>query len=163
MLQSTVRLVEARAHEGEVRLVNAADPCRVRIRCDETSLKQVLINLMANSVKFTPPGGRVTVSVASDDDGGLTVKVSDTGIGIPEDQIEKILVPFVQVESAFARKHAGTGLGLPLAKALVELHDGILTIESELGIGTTVSIWLPPERVLSDEKTAAEDSSTAAA
>ncbi len=118
------------------------------IRADERKIKQILLNLLSNAVKFTPPGGRVRISAAVDAAGGMTFAVADTGIGIAPHQIERVLEPFAQVQNIMTRAHAGTGLGLPLCKALVELHGGVLTLESEVGSGTTVTIVLPKERVL---------------
>jgi signal transduction histidine kinase len=148
LVRSAIRIVQPRATEGGVRLVNEVTEPAGRLQCDETALKQVLINLAANSVKFTPEDGQITVRTAAGPNGEFTLTVKDTGIGIPPEAIEKVLVPFVQVESALARKHAGTGLGLPLAKALVELHGGTIAIESELGAGTTVTVTLPASRVV---------------
>jgi signal transduction histidine kinase len=110
-------------------------------------MRQVLINILANAVKFTPPGGRVRLAMTRTDR-GLLIQVSDTGIGIPADKIEMAMEPFSQVEAGASRTYQGTGLGLPLAKRLVELHGGTLTLESKVNIGTEVSILLPPARVL---------------
>lgn len=110
-------------------------------------MKQVLINLLSNAVKFTQAGGRVIVA-ADADESGVRFIVRDTGIGMRPEDIPKALSPFGQIDSALARQYAGTGLGLPLAKELVELHGGHLRIDSELGRGTTVTITLPPERTV---------------
>jgi two-component system cell cycle sensor histidine kinase PleC len=118
------------------------------IRADERKIMQILLNLLSNAVKFTPQGGRVRISAAVDAAGGVTFAVADTGIGIAPHQIEHVLKPFAQVENIMTRAHAGTGLGLPLCKALVELHGGTLTLASEVGRGTTVTVALPKERVL---------------
>ena len=122
---------------------------------DERKIVQILVNLLSNAFKFTPAGGRITLSAASTEDGGITVTVRDTGIGIAPEDLETVLSPFGQVESAFSRKHHGTGLGLPLAKSLAELHGGALTIESRLHEGTAVSIYLPPHRVVAKARRAA--------
>ena len=118
------------------------------IRADERKIMQILLNLLSNAVKFTPRGGRVRISAAVDAAGGVTFAVADTGIGIAPHQIEHVLKPFAQVENIMTRTHAGTGLGLPLCKALVEMHGGTLTLASEIGSGTTVTVVLPKERVL---------------
>ncbi len=115
---------------------------------DERKIKQVLINLLSNAIKFTPEGGAITVSASVQPDGSLAIAVADTGIGIAKEHIEIVLAPFGQVDSALSRKHAGTGLGLPLTKSLIELHGGRMVVESELGKGTTVTIVLPPERII---------------
>jgi PAS domain S-box-containing protein len=109
---------------------------------------QIFLNLLSNAFKFTPSGGSVTLQAAVERDGGLTMIVRDTGIGIAAEDLESVLAPFGQVESAFSRQHHGTGLGLPLAKALAELHGGTLAIESAVGVGTTVTVSLPSSRVL---------------
>jgi signal transduction histidine kinase len=120
---------------------------RIKFRADERRVRQILLNLLSNAVKFTPEGGEVTIT-ASSKAGGLTIAVKDTGIGIAEHDIPRALERFGQIDSAMGRKHTGTGLGLPLAKELTELHGGTLTIESELGTGTTVTVTFPPARVI---------------
>jgi signal transduction histidine kinase len=117
------------------------------IRGDALRLRQVLINLVSNAVKFTE-AGHVTVSVACDAAQGFRFTVADTGIGMSPVEIKKALEPFGQVEHAITKKYEGTGLGLPLAQRLVELHGGHLVIDSVKGVGTTVSVHLPLERVV---------------
>jgi len=114
---------------------------------DERKFKQIVINLLTNAVKFTPPGGKVGLQAFVDDGGGLTVKVFDTGIGIAAEDIGKAMAPFEQVDSTLGRKYDGTGLGLPLTKAFAELHDGSLELTSEVGVGTTVTVRFPAQRV----------------
>jgi signal transduction histidine kinase len=125
--------------------VNAADRC---LRGDEVRLRQILLNLLNNAVKFTPSGGRVSLVVGWNEDNALEIEVSDTGIGIAPDDLGKVLQPFGQAGDIMTRKHQGTGLGLPLTKALVELHGGVLQISSALGQGTTVHIDFPPQRTV---------------
>ena len=115
---------------------------------DERKTKQVLLNLITNSVKFTPAGGLITISARWDPGIGLAVTVADTGIGIPDSDLERVLKPFEQVDSSLSRQHQGTGLGLPLVKAIMELHGGWLDLKSDLGAGTQVTVVFPPERVL---------------
>ena len=110
-------------------------------------IKQVVINLLSNAVKFTPEGGHVRIEAWTERDGGLAVAVRDTGIGIAQDRIAAAMTPFGQVESVLSRKYEGTGLGLPLAKCLAELHGGAIELESEVGVGTTATLRVPPERV----------------
>jgi signal transduction histidine kinase len=98
-------------------------------------------------VKFTPEGGDVRISASLEKE-GVAIKVSDTGIGMRPEQIPKALEAFQQIDSKISRKHEGTGLGLPLAKHLVELHGGSLRIESEVNLGTTVTVTLPYERAV---------------
>jgi len=116
------------------------------VRADERKIKQIMLNLLSNAVKFTPQGGTVTLSAGLDDAGGVTFAVADTGIGIAPHQLERVMEPFGQVENIMTRTHAGTGLGLPLCKALAQLHGGTLTLESEVGSGTTVTVVLPKDR-----------------
>jgi len=114
---------------------------------DAHYFRQILINLLSNAVKFTPGYGTVTLRAGVDPDGWLRVSVSDTGIGIAEEDMWKALMPFAQVSSELSRKYEGTGLGLPLSKGFVELHGGTLEIESEQGRGTTVTVRFPPGRL----------------
>jgi signal transduction histidine kinase len=114
---------------------------------DAAKIRQIVINLLGNAIKFTNPGGTVRVIVRREADGAIAISVRDTGIGIPQEKIDLVLTPFGQVESVLARRHNGAGLGLPITKRLVELHGGTLTLESELGVGTTVTIRLPRERL----------------
>ena len=105
-------------------------------------LKQVLINLLGNAVKFTPEGGRIGVA-ASTADGSLEIVIRDTGIGIPEDRIADLCQPFKRIKNVLSCRHQGSGMGLFITKALVERHGGTLVIESGLGEGTTVRVRLP--------------------
>lgn len=115
------------------------------LRSDEQRMKQILINLLSNASKFTPENGSITVALDWSHGQGLTLKVRDTGEGISAEDIQRVLLPFEQVESAMARKNQGTGLGLPLAKALVELQGGQLGLASKFGAGTEVTVWFPPD------------------
>ena len=119
---------------------------------DERKIRQMILNLLSNAVKYTPQGGTITLSSRPSPDGGLILAVQDTGIGIAEKDLERVLQPFVQVNSAYTRKQAGTGLGLPLVRILAELHGGYLTLSSTPGSGTLVSIHLPASRVQYDSR-----------
>jgi len=123
-------------------------PC---LRADSRRLNQVLINLLTNAVKFTPPGGQISISARWSAEDGVCVRVADTGEGIAEDQVERVLEPFTQADSSFSRKHEGAGLGLPLSRRLMEYHGGRLDISSKIGKGTEVRMHLPPERLLCDD------------
>tara|TARA_R110000868_G_scaffold206339_1_gene455102 strand:+ start:89 stop:1279 length:1191 start_codon:yes stop_codon:yes gene_type:complete len=125
------------------------------ILADEQQVRRVLLNLLSNAIKFTPAGGSITLSACENEQGGLEMRVTDTGIGIPEDKLDKVLEPFEQIENSFTRTRAGTGLGLPLAKAMVEVHGGTLCITSELGKGTCVCVTLPPARTIRKTSVAA--------
>jgi signal transduction histidine kinase len=117
------------------------------IRGDALRLRQVLINLVSNAVKFTEVG-YITVSAACDAAHGFRFTVADTGIGMSPGEIVVAMEPFGQVDNAITKRYEGTGLGLPLAQRLVELHGGRLEIESVKGVGTTVSVYLPLDRVV---------------
>jgi signal transduction histidine kinase len=145
---AALRMLEPRIREKRLALDVEGMERLPPVLGDGMRLQQVLLNLLSNAVKFTPDGGRIRVSGAQDSD-GLTVRVSDNGIGISPDAIPKIVMPFELVESALSRKYEGTGLGLPLAKRLMEMHGGSLAIESEPGQGTTVTIRLPAKRIVS--------------
>jgi signal transduction histidine kinase len=110
-------------------------------------LRQIVINLLSNAIKFTPERGRVIVS-CSCEKAGLVIAVRDTGIGMAPSDIPKAMESFGQIESRISRAYEGTGLGLPLSKHLTELHGGTFSVESEVGVGTTVTIFLPSERVV---------------
>jgi signal transduction histidine kinase len=125
--------------------VTANDRC---LRGDEVRLRQILLNLLNNAVKFTPPEGRVSLEIAWNAQNGMTVEIKDTGIGIAPEDLSRVLQPFGQAGDIMTRRHQGTGLGLPLTKALVELHGGRLQVESELGQGTVVRIVFPAERTV---------------
>jgi len=124
------------------------------LHVDDRKFVQILVNLLSNAFKFTPPGGRVALAAEILADGGLALTISDTGIGIAPEDIATVLSPFGQVESAFSRSYHGTGLGLPLAKSLAELHGGSLAIASVLEAGTTVTVTLPAARILARRQAA---------
>jgi two-component system, cell cycle sensor histidine kinase PleC len=115
------------------------------VLADARRLKQIVINLLSNAHKFTPEGGRIVVSAVLAADDGVTVSVRDTGIGMTPDQVAVALKPFGQISTGRARTNEGTGLGLPIAKALAEQHGGTFTVESTEGVGTTVSFTIPPD------------------
>jgi anti-sigma regulatory factor (Ser/Thr protein kinase) len=126
------------------------------LRADELRFRQIILNLLSNAVKFTPESGRVVVSTAWRDDGDLAIRISDSGIGMTVEEIAVAFQPFRQVDNSLSRKYEGTGLGLPLAKELVEMHGGGLHIESAPGHGTTATIVMPSERVIDPPATRAD-------
>jgi PAS domain S-box-containing protein len=115
---------------------------------DERAVKQIIVNLLSNAVKFTPSGGVVEISARLDANQHIVLSVTDTGIGMAIKDIPRALSPFRQLESSWGRKYEGTGLGLPLVKALVELHEGRLQIDSVPGRGTTVAACFPASRII---------------
>jgi signal transduction histidine kinase len=147
VVESCLRLVRERALTAGVQLDQTLAPTLPYLMGDARRLKQILLNLLSNSVKFTPAGGRVTVGASHDAD-GFRVTVEDTGIGIAAADLETALRPFGQIDSRLARKYQGTGLGLPLARSMAELHGGRLELRSAPGEGTTATLWLPPNRVV---------------
>ncbi len=148
LIKSVIRLMTPRAERADVKLHFDIEPGLPNILADETKLKQILINLASNAVKFTHPDGRVDVRAKIVESGDLAIMVSDTGIGIAAEDIDRALTPFGQVESHLNRTYEGTGLGLPLAKSMTEMHGGAFKLISQLGVGTTVTLRLPQSRML---------------
>jgi len=149
-IKTCLRLVAPRAEEAKVELKEILPPNHIILKTDPKRMKQVFLNLLSNSIKFTPEGGNVTLSAQFDED-SLILQVSDTGIGIADKDISKAMSTFGQVDSTLSRKYEGTGLGLPLTKKLTELMGGKFRIDSELGLGTTVTLTFPytsPERTV---------------
>ncbi len=143
-----IRLVEARAQQNGIALRRDIAPGLPALRADARAVKQILLNLMSNAIKFTPEGGRVTFTAGLAGDGGLQAIVADTGIGMKPEDVPRALEPFAQIESTLTRRFEGTGLGLPLCRRLAELHGGTLTLESELGRGTAVTVTFPASRTV---------------
>jgi len=146
VVESCLRLIKERAKAGKLTLAATLAPDLPPLQADERAVKQILINLLSNATKFTPPGGQITVGARTDEAGDYLIWVADSGIGIAEKDMPKALAAFSQVDSALNRKYAGTGLGLPLVRLLAELHGGTMTLESQLGVGTTVTVRLPQKR-----------------
>jgi signal transduction histidine kinase len=146
-LQACINLVEKQAEQSLVTLSVALDRDRLYLRADDRRFRQILINLLSNAVKFTPAGGRVRIRSYLKDE-GLAIEIADTGIGIAAEDLAKVLMPFGQVDSKISRKHEGTGLGLPLAKHLIDLHGGTMSIKSTVNAGTTISFVLPKNRIV---------------
>ena len=140
-------LVRSRAADAKVKLMTEIEPGLPLLHCDERALKQVLLNFLSNAIKFTPGGGSVTTAVRRVDH-GIAISVADTGIGMKKEDIAIALEAFGQIDSKVARKHQGTGLGLPISKSLIEMHGGTLTVESTPNVGTTMTAVFPPSRVV---------------
>jgi signal transduction histidine kinase len=146
-LEVCVKMLTDQATESGLRLVREDRDKLPSLWGDEKKFKQIVINLLSNAIKFTPEDGKVTLATEIEGDGSLKLTVSDTGIGIAAEDLEKALAPFSQVDSAYCRAHEGTGLGLPISRALAELHGGSLKMESEPGAGTAVIVCFPSERL----------------
>lgn len=147
VIESSLLLIAGRAKDAKVQISTETPTDMPKLHADERILKQMMINLISNAVKFTPPGGTVVVSVSRPNDDGMRIDVRDTGIGMNEDDIPKALASFGQVEASFSRRRNGTGLGLPLVKAFMALHHGALEIESELGVGTVARLLFPAHKI----------------
>ena len=143
----SIRMLSTRIESKDI-AVTSNLPCRaLRVAGDRQKLKQVLINLLTNAVKFTQAGGAIGVSAIVEADGTPALIVADTGMGIAQDSIEKMLMPFERAQTTATLAQEGTGIGLPISKAIVEQHGGTLSLHSELGRGTTVIVRLPRERL----------------
>jgi signal transduction histidine kinase len=149
LIGPVLRMLQTQAADAEVTMDRRIEARLPMVRADRRRIQRVLINLVSNGVKFTPAGGKVRVSAfrAGEE---VAISVTDTGIGIAPEDIAKAFERFRQLDSRLSRKYEGTGLGLPLARQLMELHDGRLVLESELHHGTIATIYFPAERVVAD-------------
>ncbi len=149
LAETCLGLMRPKAERAGVRLVSDIVPAVPNLYADRRRVRQVLLNTLSNAIKYTAEGGEVRLRVACDGEGGLVMTVTDTGIGMSDDEVARALLPFARSGEAMLRNAEGTGLGLYLSRNLMELHGGTLTIESEQGVGTKVQARFPPERVLS--------------
>lgn len=155
LLDECCTLIEPLVKAGELDLLDNKDSDLPPVFADRMRLKQIILNLMSNAVKFTPPGGAVTIGAKLDNQQNLLLEVSDTGCGMPAHEIERAQEAFQRLEGAHTRRVEGTGLGLFLVKRLAELHGGMLSLASEIGKGTTARVLLPADRVIMQEVAAA--------
>jgi signal transduction histidine kinase len=146
VVETVCRLVQPRVSAAGLTLTTRLPPGALLVNCDERKLTQMLLNLLSNAYKFTAPGGSIDCTLAVDA-AGIRFVVADNGIGIPAEQLDRVLQPFAQVDSSLSRRQDGTGLGLALVKAMAELHGGSLRLESAMGAGTTAIVTLPIERL----------------
>ncbi len=144
---SCLRLVSSNTEDERIDLRSEIPDNLPPLKGDRRKIKQILINLLSNAVKFTPVGGQIRVTARINENGELALAVSDTGEGIPPESLNEVLSPFRQADSGLNRRFDGIGLGLPLSKAMAELHGGTLELESEVGAGTTVTVTFPAERL----------------
>jgi signal transduction histidine kinase/HAMP domain-containing protein len=143
ILSDCARIYGERCETAELRLVVQRDPTPVMVQGDEAKLRQIGLNLLSNAIKFTPAGGEITLTARAAVEGMVELCIADTGIGMRQEDVALALEPFGQIDSALARRYEGVGLGLPLTKALVELHSGSLEIESTPEVGTIVRVRFP--------------------
>ena len=146
LVGATVALLQPQAARSRIVMRTSFAPRLPPVVADERSVRQIVLNLVSNAIKFTDAGGQVIVSTALTDRGEVAFRVRDTGIGMTEEEIEAALEPFRQL--ATARRRGGTGLGLPLTKALVEANRGALRLSSSPNEGTLAEVLFPPARVL---------------
>lgn len=143
LVESCLLIVQAKAKEKDIMVSSEIDSQFPGLYADPLRIKQILINLLGNAVKFTPARGRVSFRANIASDGFVSLAISDNGGGMTVADIETAMRPFGQVDSGFNKRHEGTGLGLPISAALAKLHGGGLTIDSEKGRGTRVTVFLP--------------------
>ena len=141
-------LVKLRAKNRLITVHEIFEPGLPRVWADERAIRQIALNLLSNAIKFTPQGGEIWMKVGWTASGGQYFSVKDTGPGIPEDEIPVVLASFGQGSNAIKSAEQGAGLGLPIAKSLVDLHGGSFTLKSKMRVGTEVIIALPPERIM---------------
>jgi signal transduction histidine kinase len=156
-IDDVVKIMARQAERAEIAVKTQIDPAVPEVRADARAMRQVLLNLVSNAVKFTPPGGTVTVTLAASAGGGIALAVADTGIGIAANDIPKLMQPFSQLDNVYRRKHQGAGLGLTLVRSFCELHGGTVAIQSEVGKGTIVAVTLPENRLCRARPAAAID------
>jgi signal transduction histidine kinase len=147
LASACLEIVREAAQAKDLQLSIECEAGLPAVIADERRLKQVLLNLLTNAIKFTGAGGSVVLCARRTEDRGLVFEVRDTGIGMTPEEIPIALQPFGQLDTGFNRRHDGTGLGLPLARSLIELHGGSLRIDSEKGRGTTVAVLLSAARI----------------
>lgn len=151
VIRTVIGLVQQRAERQEVKLTSETPNGLPKLWADKRKLKQILVNLVTNAIKFTEARGKVKIKTRCSPDSGWMFKVADTGIGIAAEDMAKAFSQFGQVDGDLNRIFEGTGLGLPLAKALTEQHGGSMELQSEVGIGTTITVRFPASRVVSVE------------
>jgi two-component system, cell cycle sensor histidine kinase PleC len=142
------RLMRLRAENKGLKIVEMFEPNLPQLWADERAIRQICLNLLSNAIKFTPSGGTITLKLGRTGTGGQFLSVKDTGPGIPENEIPRVLKSFGQGSLAHQTAEGGTGLGLPITKGLTELHDGAFELKSKLRYGTEVIITFPRKRVM---------------
>jgi len=144
-------IIKGKADEKNLHIAPRLPGVIPRLLADKRALKQMFLNILSNAVNFTPMDGEVCISARLEENGGVAIAVTDSGIGVAEGDMQKVMTPFGQVDSALAREHEGTGLRVPLVKAMIELHGGTLMFDSPPGKGSEVTLRIPPERSIRSE------------
>ena len=148
LIAASCRLLRPRLEKSELNLAITIPDRMPLLQADARMVKQIILNLLTNAVKFTPPGGSIGVEVTVSSGTGIIITVRDTGVGIAEADLERVRQPFIQVDSSLNRRHEGTGLGLPLVDVMMRQHGGFLELSSEQGQGTTARVVFPPHRII---------------
>jgi two-component system cell cycle sensor histidine kinase PleC len=148
IVQDCHRLLKLRAENKDLQIVERFEEGLPQVWADERAVRQICLNLLSNALKFTPPGGQITLSVRATAEGGQLISVRDNGPGIPREEIPKVLEPFGQGSLAHQSAEGGTGLGLPIVQSLIELHGGSFELRSELRKGTEAVVYFPRQRTL---------------
>lgn len=147
LMSGSIRAIQPLAEKKSIIILYAPESVQEEVLGDPAKLKQIFINFLSNGIKFTPRGGQIAVASRRSDDGDLVISFTDTGNGIPAEQLAVVLEPFEQTENHMSRENEGAGLGLPIARALARLHGGDIVLRSEVGVGTTAEMHLPGDRV----------------
>ena len=150
VIDETLRMMNEKIKSKSISTHIEANNALPLLFADKRKLKQILLNIISNSIKFTPPEGSISVSASINGAGDMVISIKDSGIGIAEDDIQKALSVFGQVHRS--QNHEGTGLGLPLCRMFTELHGGKFQLSSVLGEGTTVKIIFPEQRIIEDNR-----------
>jgi signal transduction histidine kinase len=152
LLEDMVALVGIRAQAKSIAIGTSVAHGDLTIEADAKALRQIMLNLLSNAVKYTPEGGRVEVAASLGDGGEAVIRVSDTGVGIPPEALERVFTPFERAPRDAIRDIEGNGLGLSITRGLVKLHGGTIALASEVGAGTIVTVTLPASRVVSPRR-----------
>jgi signal transduction histidine kinase len=148
VIAASCRLLRPRLQKSELTLSVTLPDRMPLLQADARMVKQIILNLLANAVKFTQPGGSINVEVAANPEVGLIIDIRDTGVGIADANLKRVRQPFVQVDGSLNRRHEGTGLGLPLVDTMMRQHGGFLELSSQQGKGTTARIAFPTTRII---------------
>ncbi len=147
LISGSIRAIQPLAEKKSIKFLYEPEAVQESVWADPAKLKRVFINFLSNGVKFTPEGGQIAVASRRSKNSDLVISFADTGSGIPAEQIPIVLEPFEQIEDHMTRENQGTGLGLPIARALARLHGGDIALHSEVGVGTTAEMRLPGNRI----------------